>query len=80
METIHVHTVVEKDGELALSGLPLKAGQPVEVTVKVEAKTSVLTAKELAESEIVGLWADRKDIQDSAAFAEKLREQAQRRW
>ncbi|MCI0476264.1 MAG: hypothetical protein L0Y55_08455 [Anaerolineales bacterium] len=38
-----------------------------------------MTARELAASEIVGMWADRTDIGDSAAFARKLREQAQRR-
>ncbi|MBM3129339.1 MAG: hypothetical protein FJ009_12035 [Chloroflexi bacterium] len=38
-----------------------------------------MTARELAASEIVGMWADRTDIGDSAAFARTLREQAQRR-
>ncbi len=38
-----------------------------------------MTARQLATSEIVGMWADRTDIGDSVEFARKLREQAQRR-
>jgi predicted RNase H-like HicB family nuclease len=37
------------------------------------------TAKELLESGLVGLWADRTDIGDSVEFAQQLRERAQRR-
>ncbi len=33
-----------------------------------------MTARQLAASEIVGLWADRTDIGDSAEFARKLRD------
>ena len=38
-----------------------------------------LTARQLASSEIVGMWKDRTDIGDSAEFARQLREKAQRR-
>ena len=31
MEAIHVHKVVEKDGEILLTGLPYKKGQYVEM-------------------------------------------------
>jgi hypothetical protein len=38
-----------------------------------------LTASQLLRSELVGMWKDREDIEDSADYARKLREQAQRR-
>jgi hypothetical protein len=79
MDDIHIHTRVERDGEISLNGLPVKAGQDVDITVQIQSDAPALTAEQLAESEIVGMWADRTDIPDSPAFAEKLREQAQRR-
>ena len=38
-----------------------------------------LTAADLLESGLVGLWADRSDISDSQEFARRLRKQAQTR-
>ena len=38
-----------------------------------------LTARDLLQSELVGLWADRKDIGDSLSFARQLRQQAEHR-
>ena len=38
-----------------------------------------LTGKDMLKSGLVGIWAKRKDIGDSAAFARKLRSQAQSR-
>lgn len=38
-----------------------------------------MTAADLLQSGLVGLWADRTDIGDSRAFARRLREQAQTR-
>ncbi len=38
-----------------------------------------LSAQELLQSGLVGLWADRDDIADSVAFARRMREQAERR-
>ena len=37
------------------------------------------TLKDLLDSPLVGMWADRDDITDSADFARQLRERAQRR-
>lgn len=51
-----------------------KADEPSEVT-----KPAGITGAELAVSEIVGMWADREDITDSAEFARQLRERASRR-
>ena len=38
-----------------------------------------LTGKEMLKSRLVGMWAKRKDIGDSIAFARRLRAQAQYR-
>jgi hypothetical protein len=81
MEAVRLHRVVEKDGELLLTGLPCKKGQQVEIIVLTEppATSPRLTAKRLLASGVVGLWQDRTDIADSAAYARQLRETAQRR-
>jgi hypothetical protein len=39
-----------------------------------------LTADDLAQSDLVGIWADRTDMTDSLAFARQLRNKAERRW
>jgi hypothetical protein len=38
-----------------------------------------LTARDLLQSDLLGLWADRDDIGDSLSFARQLRRQAERR-
>jgi len=38
-----------------------------------------ITGAELLASGIVGMWADREDIGDTAAFAEELRRRSERR-
>ncbi|MEN8220042.1 MAG: hypothetical protein ABFS56_27570 [Pseudomonadota bacterium] len=38
-----------------------------------------LTARDLLQSELVGLWADRSDIGDSLSYARRLRQQAEHR-
>ena len=38
-----------------------------------------LTARDLLQSELVGLWADRDDIGDSLSFARQLRKHAEHR-
>jgi hypothetical protein len=83
MEAIRLQKVVEKDGEIFMTGLPCKKGQRVEMIVliepPVESQPSRLTAHRLLDSGLVGLWKDREDIGDSAAYARQLREQAQKR-
>ena len=84
MEAIRLHQVVEKDGEILLTGLPFRKGQLVEMIVLPDApapqERPPLTVRALMESGLIGMWKDRDDIGDSAEFARKLREQAQRRW
>ena len=83
MTTIHLHETVQTDGEITLKGLPFKRGESVELILKSgpsEASGSPhLTARQLRHSGLIGLWRDRVDIKDSAAYARQLREQAQRR-
>lgn len=83
MEAIRIHTTIDQDGEIHLDNLPLKRGQRVELIVLPETVESQLdrslTAAALLNSELVGLWADREDIGDSASFARHLRNQAQQR-
>ena len=42
-------------------------------------KQTLLTAADLLQSGLVGMWADRTDISDSREFARRLREEAQTR-
>ena len=83
MEAMRLRKVVERDGEIFVTGLPYKKGQYVEMILLVEPSAMPrrprLTARRLLHSRLIGLWQDRKDFQDSAAFARQLREQAQRR-
>jgi hypothetical protein len=44
-----------------------------------EVARSRLTVRQLRQSGLIGMWKDRDDIRDSAAYARRLREQAQRR-
>ena len=44
-----------------------------------EAHSRVLTARDLLQSGLVGLWADRQDLGDSVAFARRIRQVAEHR-
>lgn len=83
MEAIRLQQTIQKKGELTLHNLPVEKGQQVEVLlllIPTETDTRPrLTARQLLQSELVGLWQDRKEITDSALYARQLREQAQRR-
>lgn len=82
MDAIRIITTVEQDGELHLSNLPLKKGQRVEMIVLPEAEQvllPMLSADQLLNSGLIGLWKDREDISDSSSYARLLREQAQHR-
>jgi hypothetical protein len=54
-----------------------QTAQPTPATTSDPVK--VMTAADLLQSSLVGLWADRTDIGDSVAFARKLRQQAEHR-
>ena len=83
MGAVRIERILEKDGEVVVTGLPYKKGQHVKVTVSVPAGKShrrrYMKASDLLKSKLVGLWRDRTDISDSSEFARQLREQAQDR-
>jgi hypothetical protein len=83
MEAVQVQQVMARDGEILITGLPYKRGQAVEVIVFLQPSMpqprARLTVGRLRKSGLIGLWQDRDDIGDSAAYARMLREQAQSR-
>ena len=80
MQAFKIMEIVKKDGELKMSGLPLRKGQRVEMIVMTEPLTESIgaTAQNLLKSKLVGLWKDRP-IEDSAMYARILRDEAQDR-
>jgi hypothetical protein len=82
MEAIRINKLIEKDGEISLTDLPVKKGQEVEMVILLKTpekpKKKIMTARDLLNSGLAGLWKDR-DIKDSVAYARELREQAQNR-
>lgn len=83
MEAVQVQQVMARDGEILITGLPYKRGQAVEVIVflhpPMPQPRARLTVGQLRKSELIGLWQDRTDINDSSIYARQLREQAQER-
>jgi hypothetical protein len=81
VESIHIRHIVEHDGEIRVTGLPVVEGQEVEVAVMLTPPGSgvPLAANDLLESGLVGMWRDRTDLGTSEDYARRLREQAQRR-
>lgn len=83
MEAVQIRQVIEKDGEVWITGLPYKRGQPVEVIVLAHTPAPVdnrqLTVGRLRLSGLLGMWNDRTDIPDSAVYARELRRQAEQR-
>ena len=78
MEFTRLEQVVEEDGELHLSGLPVRRGDRLQIFIQ-NARGSGLQADAFISSNVVGLWRDRKDINDTLGFARALRDQAQNR-
>jgi hypothetical protein len=74
---------IKSGGLVSLRSSKLKAGTQAEVIVLVDpAKTPVeksLTGADLLKSGLVGMWVDRKDIDDSLEFARELRKKAEKR-
>jgi len=84
MEAIRIQQIVQEDGELHIPNVPVVKGQQVEVlllfrSVSPKLKRRHMTALDLLNSELIGLWKDRTDITDSSVYARQLREQAQQR-
>jgi len=73
---------VKRGGVINLRSQSLKAGDTAEVIVLVEdgeKKAKTMTAADLLQSDLFGIWADRKDISDSLEFVRSLRRQAEQR-
>lgn len=83
IEATRREQMITKDGELRLTGLPYRRGEVVEVIILPREMTTEtrprLTVRQLRQSGVIGLWRDRIDIEDSSAYARRLREQAQHR-
>lgn len=50
-----------------------------EIHKRARSHAKQLTARDLVQSDLVGLWAHRRDMGDSVAFARQLRRQAEHR-
>ncbi len=78
-------TVVQPGGVIEIRSSDLTPGASAEVIVLLDAPETILThrhtmtATDLLESDLVGLWEDREDIGDSVEFARHLRRQAEQR-
>ena len=85
MEAIRLNTTIQKDGEIFLKELPWKKGQKIEVILLIQSSPSKdpnstnVKANQLLESELVGIWEKREDLENSSSFARQLREKAQNR-
>lgn len=78
MERLIVTSNIGSDGVLRLD-LPIgveSANAPVQVTVESLSKKS-MTAADLLESPLVGMWEDRADVADNHEFVRSLRERVQ---
>lgn len=77
MRPIRIDQIVDADGEVTVSDLPVKRGQHVEVIVLSHDSRSTdappLTVGQLRQSALVGLWKDRDDIQSSDVYVRELR-------
>ena len=74
---------VKSGGLVSLRSNKLKPGTKAELIVLVEpVDNSVersMTGSDLLRSGLVGMWAERKDIDDSLEFARELRKEAEKR-
>lgn len=83
MEAIRVQQTIQKRGELVIRNLPVEKGQQVEVLLLYSSSETTrrprMTARQLLQSNLIGLWKERQDIIDGPSYARQLREQAQKR-
>ncbi len=82
MKTVSIKTTIPPDHRLVVDVPPEIPAGPAEVVVTALAPAvagRVWTLGDLLGSGLVGLWSDRKDIEDSVEFARALRRAAERR-
>jgi DNA-directed RNA polymerase specialized sigma24 family protein len=90
---VHLQTMVVTERQIVneLQNLePEKLGEVLDfidylkhrkaATKKAQPHSQDLTAQDLLQSGLVGLWANRDDIGDSPDFARSLRRKAEHRW
>ena len=51
----------------------------VEIVTDIDSANTYLTARDLLDSPLVGMWADRGDIPDSSTFVQQLRDEEEKR-
>ena len=83
LKPITIDLIVEEDGKLILSDLPIKRGEQVELELRFPNGNSASQKPlpwigALLASDLPGLWSDRDDLEDSPAFARRLRARALR--
>ena len=76
--------IVKPGGVINLRSQTLKAGETADVIVLIEngrkkTKKRIVTAADMLQSDLFGIWANRKDIDDSLEYARMLRQQAESR-
>jgi len=83
MEAIRIQKIITKDGEVHIKGLPFKKGEQIEMLLLPESENiknnNRLTARNMLNSKLIGIWKDRKDIKNSMSYARRLRDLAQNR-
>ena len=70
--------IVKPGGVINLRSQTLKAGETADVIVLIEngrkkTKKRIVTAADMLQSDLFGIWANRKDIGDSLEYARMLR-------
>lgn len=81
MEGIVIYKVLGKSKTVTLTGLPFEEGDEIEITVHRMTREETKpfpTVQDWRDSGLIGMWADRDDINDSALYVEGLRERLQR--
>jgi hypothetical protein len=79
-------TVIEKQIADALQRVPSSRwGEVLDFVRSLEAQngdpsplTPIITARDLAQSDLIGLWANRVEVGNSQEFARRLRERGER--
>lgn len=81
MEAIHIQKALKKDGEILVTGLPYKKGDEIDMILLFDRteKKPKLTARTIIQSEMIGLWKNRKNLLNSPLYARQLRDQSQNR-
>lgn len=78
MSSIVLQGIITEEGELVVTFPPGLPPGPVEVEIRLP-ETIGISSQEILESDFVGMWEDRTDIEDSVDYARTLRRQALKR-